>query len=106
MTEQLSTTHEVLLVLTAVVFLVSFWKPWWALVAWVSALSIQLPYGFISDFRLAVSDAFVIPLFAGIVFHKPHQRMRKLGQGRLSTLLWVFAAFFLLIGNTVAYIRL
>jgi len=105
MTEQLSTTHVILLALTAVVFLVSFWRPWWALVAWVSALSIQLPYGFISDFRPAVSDAFVIPLLAGVILHK-RQRGTKPGPARLSTLLWVFSAFFLLVGNAVAYIHL
>src|SRR5438445_7903366 len=104
MTEQMSTTHQALLALTAVVFLASFWKPWWALVSWVSALSIQLPYGFISDFRLAVSDAFVIPLLLGIAFHQKNQRGLKPSRERLGPLLWAFTAFFLLIGNTVAYI--
>ncbi len=79
--------------------------PWKSLMGWVAALSIQ--YELLPDFRLALSDLFV-PTLALTLFFTEAKAEEKAWQKRssLPTLILIFAALFIILGNTVAYFKL
>jgi O-antigen ligase len=86
---------------------IAFWlkSPWFSLLGWVAALSIQ--YEILPDFRLALSDLFVPSLALTLLFTTTKNGEETRGQrSPLPALIVVFATVFLILGNTMAYFNL
>jgi O-antigen ligase len=86
---------------------IAFWlkSPWFSLLGWVAALSIQ--YEIVPDFRLALSDLFVPGLALTLLFTttKKGEETRRQGSA-LPALIVVFVTVFIILGNTMAYFNL
>jgi len=76
--------------------------------AWVGALSIQVPAVIIPGIRFAISDVFLVPMTALVLLGAaPRARRRSkspaLRTGNLSVAIVVFAFLFLTLGNAMEY---
>jgi O-antigen ligase len=92
------------LIVLAVVALVWFKNPWMNLMGWIATLSVH--YELASDFRLALSDFFVPSLAISLLIgawagRKSAPRRRS----PLPTLVLIFAAVFIVLGNTMAFVN-
>jgi putative inorganic carbon (hco3(-)) transporter len=86
---------------------IAFWlkSPWFSLLGWVAALSIQ--YEILPDFRLGLSDLFVPGLALTLLFtttKKGEETRRQ--RSPLPALIVVFVTVFISLGNTMAYLNL